>query len=462
LRQRSDGRYTQNFGSEHYHLEFSYFMAVGNQDQLIFSHPGDYYESRHSVRVADRDANPLIEFGSQGSGAGQFQTPAGVAAWGRPCAIEPPYSDDAHTLLLLHFAGHYDGTQGEIGSANGTTFTTGKSGQGVLFDSDDTLTYPTSDNLNRTQGSIEFWIRPAWPGGDLHSYVFFEVGSTWFNRIRIMKDGANNLRLMIWDSGAEYGVAYNVGHWQAGEWHHVAAAWQNNQMALYVDGQQRDSRSDAHPPDALADTIYVGSSTSDQTYAHAVIDELRISDVPRLGDCGSQPYRILAVDSGNNRIQAFNDIGTFITAYGSPGSGPGQFNNPQGLAVDRNGRVIVADSGNNRLQVLNFDGEVFSFGQVIAADFDSPLGVSTDRINRFIVADTGHSLIKVLDLAGNLLAQYDAPNDDYGGSFSQPRGVAVDRDQTVIVADTGNQRVVTISGGLPVIATYLPLIGKNE
>ena len=458
MHQRSDGRYIESFGSQHYHLEWTQFLAVDAQDRLIFSHPGDAYGGRQSIRVADEDANPILEFSSAGSGNGQVQNPAGVSVWGQGCTTKPPYSDDAHTLLLLHFDGSYEGAQGEAGWWSGTTFTDGKAGQGVLFDSNDTLSYPTIDNLNRTQGSIEFWFRPSWNGGDLQSYTLFEVGNTWFNRLRIMKDGANNLRFMVWDGATEYGVAYNVGHWQAGEWHHIAATWQADNIALYVDGLLRDSRSGTHVPDVLAPAIYIGSSTSDHSYAHGVIDELRISDVPRLGACGAQPYRILVADSGNNRIQAFDDIGNFVAAYGSAGSGPGQFNNPQGMVVDHGGRVIVADSGNNRLQVLNFNGNSFTFGKVITASFIQPIGVAVDRINRLVVADTGRNRIKVLDLQGNLLAQYSAPNDSYNGSFNQPRGVIVDRDQNIVVADTGNQRVVTIRGALPVMNMYLPLV----
>ena len=460
MHQRSDGRYIESFGSQHYHLEWTHFLAVDARDRLIFSHPGDAYGGRQSIRVADQNADPIMEFGSAGSGNGQVQNPAGVAVWGQDCTINPPYADDAHTLLLLHFDGNYDGTQGESGWWSGTAFTAGKAGQGVLFDSDDTLSYPTIDNLNRTQGSIEFWFRPAWNGGDTQSYTLFEVGNTWFNRLRIMKDGANNLRFMMWDSTTEYNAAYNVGHWAAGEWHHIAALWQADTIALYVDGQLRDSRSGTHVPDVLAPAIHIGSSTSDYSYAAGVIDEFRISAVPRVGACGSQPYRILVADSGNNRIQAFDDAGNFVAAFGSAGSGSGQFNSPQGLAVDRSGRVIVADSNNHRLQVLNFDGTTFSVNRIITANFSLPIGVAVDRLNRLVVADTGQNRIKVLDLQGNVLAQYTAPNDGYSGSFNQPRGVAVDRNQTIIVADTGNRRVVTIAGALPVIDTYLPLVAR--
>ena len=42
--------------------------------------------------------------------------------------------------------------------------------------------------------------------------------------------------------------------------------------------------------------------------------------------------------------------GTAITQWGSSGSGNGQFNAPDGVAVDGSGNVYVADTGNDRIQ----------------------------------------------------------------------------------------------------------------
>jgi hypothetical protein len=446
LYELDDGRLFDTRGSVHYHLEFTQYIARDSEGRLILSHPGDLYSSRHSIRVASKDAEPLFEFGERGSGEGQFQAPAGVAVWGNSCGIAGPYSVDAHTLLLLHFDNNVDGAGGELGSANGVSFSDGKYAQAVMVDSSDTLNYDSAGNLNRTQGAIEFWIRPHWNGDDNQNYTFFEVGNEWFNRMRIVKDGANNLRFMLWDSTTEYSIHHNVANWQAGEWHHVAATWIGTGITLYVDRNQVANSNTANPPDVLASTMYVGSTLWLDEQANADIDEFRISDIPRVANSDTCSYRILVADSGNNRIQAFDAQGNFIAAYGSFGSGPGQFNNPQGLAVDEAGNVLLADSGNNRLQVLSFNGASFGFLRSISGSFNSPTGVATYGSNRIIVADTGNNRIKMLDAQGNLIVEFAAPNDGRSGAFNQPRGIAVDQDATIIVADTGNQRIVTILG----------------
>jgi tripartite motif-containing protein 71 len=53
---------------------------------------------------------------------------------------------------------------------------------------------------------------------------------------------------------------------------------------------------------------------------------------------------------GNHRIQKFYSDGTFITKWGSFGKGDGQFHFPSGVAVDSSGNVYVADIENNRIQ----------------------------------------------------------------------------------------------------------------
>ncbi len=80
LRQAPGGNYLNTVGSVHYHLEFSRFMAFDAAlGRLVLSHPGDYYTSRHSVRVADWNGNEILEFGNTGSALGDFNDPAGVA-----------------------------------------------------------------------------------------------------------------------------------------------------------------------------------------------------------------------------------------------------------------------------------------------------------------------------------------------------------------------------------------------
>jgi hypothetical protein len=58
----------------------------------------------------------------------------------------------------------------------------------------------------------------------------------------------------------------------------------------------------------------------------------------------------------NSRVAKFTKAGDWVKSWGEPGSGPGQFNTPHTIAVDRNDRVYVGDRGNRRIQVFDTDG----------------------------------------------------------------------------------------------------------
>jgi sugar lactone lactonase YvrE len=56
------------------------------------------------------------------------------------------------------------------------------------------------------------------------------------------------------------------------------------------------------------------------------------------------------------RILKFSKDGKFLKSWGSLGSGPSQFRNAHGLALDSQGRLFVADRVNGRIQLFTQDG----------------------------------------------------------------------------------------------------------
>src|ERR1700722_6054650 len=60
---------------------------------------------------------------------------------------------------------------------------------------------------------------------------------------------------------------------------------------------------------------------------------------------------------GNARIHKFSPDGKLLLSWGEPGSGPGQFNIPHGIAYGWNGVVCVAARENSRLQFFDSNGK---------------------------------------------------------------------------------------------------------
>lgn len=78
----------------------------------------------------------------------------------------------------------------------------------------------------------------------------------------------------------------------------------------------------------------------------------------------NQPFGI-AIDSNDNvfitdvnddKVQKFDSDGTYITSWGTTGSGNGQFDGPWGIACDSSDNVYVIDVQNDRCQKFQNDG----------------------------------------------------------------------------------------------------------
>ena len=81
---------------------------------------------------------------------------------------------------------------------------------------------------------------------------------------------------------------------------------------------------------------------------------------------------VYVADTNNNRIQKFDSSGTFITKWGSSGTGDGQFEYPTGIAVDSSGNVYVADTDNHRIQKFDSNGTFLTkWGSLVAAAMDN-------------------------------------------------------------------------------------------
>jgi DNA-binding beta-propeller fold protein YncE len=158
---------------------------------------------------------------------------------------------------------------------------------------------------------------------------------------------------------------------------------------------------------------------------------------------------------GNARVHKFSPDGRLLFSWGEPGSGPGQFHLPHGIAVDRQGIVYVADRENSRIQLFT------SAGKLLAewTDVARPCQVFIDDAEKVYVAELGFHAghwpgnpppapdatggrLSIFHRSGQLLARWGGGRNPYAaGDFFAPHGICVDSHGDIYVAE------VVMSGG---------------
>jgi DNA-binding beta-propeller fold protein YncE len=133
----------------------------------------------------------------------------------------------------------------------------------------------------------------------------------------------------------------------------------------------------------------------------------------------------------------------FLWGFGHPGTGPGEFNRPEGLGVDAQNRIYVADSCNHRIQVFTKDGKFLrAYGKAGKGpgEFSYPYDIQVDSAGRQYVCEFGNSRIQVFDSNDNLIEMIGGPGAE-PGKFNDPWGLAFDSKGNLYVADSQNHRV---------------------
>ena len=62
---------------------------------------------------------------------------------------------------------------------------------------------------------------------------------------------------------------------------------------------------------------------------------------------------IYVADTGNNRVQMFDEKGNFLLYFGGIGSGPQQFDAPTDICTQDGLNIFVVDQNNNRIHQLD-------------------------------------------------------------------------------------------------------------
>jgi len=168
---------------------------------------------------------------------------------------------------------------------------------------------------------------------------------------------------------------------------------------------------------------------------------------------------LIVVDSKNNRLEIRTTAGAVVKhiGKGDVGNGKGEFHEPCGVAVDKDGNIFVADTfhtlaANNGLpwgRLEKFDSSYNYVAEVQKSetgppDFFGPRAVAVDNLGRVWLSDTGNSRILVFDNNLKFLKAI-GTRGNKELQFQEPFGIASDADGNIYVADRLNFRIQVIA-----------------
>jgi predicted membrane-bound mannosyltransferase/DNA-binding beta-propeller fold protein YncE len=157
---------------------------------------------------------------------------------------------------------------------------------------------------------------------------------------------------------------------------------------------------------------------------------------------------VLVMDTGNKRIKVYDAEGNFLTQYGDFGFEPGQFNEPVGMALDRQlGRLYVADTWNQRVQVFDYADGIFT--PVDSWDIEGWFGQSLVNKPYLSVGELGQVFVTDPEAARILVFTSDGMFVKFFGGYEQTaveigiaQAVAADGLGGVWVTDSQNNQIL--------------------
>jgi sugar lactone lactonase YvrE len=191
---------------------------------------------------------------------------------------------------------------------------------------------------------------------------------------------------------------------------------------------------------------------------------------------------LVIADSGNHRVRRIDRQGVIATIAGDGkalqsnynGEVPAtSLNNPQSIALDREGNLLIADTFNHVVRRLGPDGKLPVFAGSVAgfggdggpatkAQISLPMAVACGPDGSVYISDAGNSRIRRVGSDGVIrtIAGYGPPQDTYGGGYGGDGGPAekgkifsatdlkLDASGNLYISDSGNHRIRVVRNGV--------------
>ncbi len=158
---------------------------------------------------------------------------------------------------------------------------------------------------------------------------------------------------------------------------------------------------------------------------------------------------VYVTDVQRNKVFTFNLDGELLQEIGEPGVEEGMFFAPNAITADNDGNIYVVDTGNSRIQVFDNEGNFVrvidgSIGESGNSVLVNPRGIGVNSKGVIYVVSNLTNFVHSFDNEGNELYRFGGIGQSTG-QFQLPNGLFIDNRDTIYVTETINQRVSTFN-----------------
>lgn len=407
-----------------------HYGAFYDEVNMAFDSSGNLYVVEQLSRVVKFDSshNYVTEWGSYGTGDGQFDTASVIAI----DDDDNVYVGDSENYTIQKFttSGSFVSKWGSYGDGN-YTYTSidaiATDGDGNLYVSDASVKKIKKYNSSGTFVSV--WLSGV-AGTDIvtdgDNNVYVVSGST----NKVMKyDSAGTLQGTYLATGS--GVADNTisnpkGIARDSSGNFYIADFGNNRVKVFDSSFSYVA-------------IWDYSATSDDVSSIAISPSNEVYIDREVYDGGN----ILT-----DQIDILNTSGVLQDSIKSFGSGNGELYLPVDVAVASDGSTYVYDAKNNRIQKFDGDGAYvtkWTVANLMMYNETYPPGIAVDSEGNVYVSDGYGSKVIKYDSSGSeifTISDFSSSASTYG-NFSIPTHIGVDTDDNIYVGD-GDRSVVYV------------------
>jgi tripartite motif-containing protein 71 len=271
------------------------------------------------------------------------------------------------------------------------------------------------------------------------------MGAAFGRNGRIYVSDTENNRVAVFSSGGRFLFDFG-GFGLTKPLPGYEATWEEGLMNSPL-GMEVDDNGDVYVADFRNDQIQVFDSQGEflrrfpdptQVVGRGASGQdgtgIAVTDVGLWGDL------VYALDS--YQVVVFTKDGEFVRQFGRPGTGPGELDRPNGIAVMPDSTVLVADSNNGRIQAFTLDGVfMWQTGTLGGTEYEFglPRGVATLGDGTIAVVDAFEFAVVLLEPDGAVIGDYGS-RGVAPAQLNFPNGLDAEGD-LLLVADKENDRV---------------------